>query len=236
MMVTQKPQKVTLRCLLRKQAMPQKRMRKSKTMKTRRRPAVSFMSYQPRSALIEFPHVWRGTLSESAAGLGIVNTFRANSLFDPDFTGVGAQPLGFDQWSTLYSTYRVISCKYEVTFSNGTGGSCVVGLVKSPNSSLSGSSSWIIERDSSSKTLGPNSGAGNVARFSGTLLPWQVLNVTKQQYMMDGRTNAAMTGNPTVLAYLHTFVLGFGTIASASILVKLKYRAQLINRTEFDLS
>lgn len=186
--------------------------------------------------MIEFPHVWRGTLSESAAGLGIVNTFRANSLFDPDFTGVGAQPLGFDQWSALYSTYRVISCHYDITFSNGTGGSCVVGVVKTPNSTLSGSSSWLIERDSVSKTLGPNTGSGNVTRFTGTLLPWKVLNVTKAQYMMDGRSSSAVTGNPTTLAYLTTYVLGFGTIASASLLVKLKYRAQLINRTEFDLS
>lgn len=33
-----------------------------------------------------------------------------------DFTGVGEQPIGYDQWSALYSTYRVHSVKvaYEI--------------------------------------------------------------------------------------------------------------------------
>lgn len=42
--------------------------------------------------------------------------YRANSLFDPDFTNVGHQPYGFDQWSALYTNYLVrgSSIKVEV--------------------------------------------------------------------------------------------------------------------------
>lgn len=36
-----------------------------------------------------------------------VHTFHANSLYDPDYTGVGVQPFGFDQWSAFYNQYRV---------------------------------------------------------------------------------------------------------------------------------
>jgi len=35
--------------------------------------------------------------------------FRANSIFDPDFTGVGHQPLSHDQYALRYSQYRVVS-------------------------------------------------------------------------------------------------------------------------------
>lgn len=40
--------------------------------------------------------------------------FRASSLFDPDYSGVGAQPRGFDQLMTLYDHYVVIGSKITV--------------------------------------------------------------------------------------------------------------------------
>lgn len=40
--------------------------------------------------------------------------FRLNSLFDPDFTGGGAQPTTFDQWMALYDRYRVVACSCDV--------------------------------------------------------------------------------------------------------------------------
>lgn len=41
--------------------------------------------------------------------------FRANSCFDPDFTGTGHQPMGFDQWSALFNHYTVLGSKISVT-------------------------------------------------------------------------------------------------------------------------
>lgn len=43
-----------------------------------------------------------------------VTQWRANSLFDPDLTGVGHQPRGFDQWMTLYQKYAVLSSTITV--------------------------------------------------------------------------------------------------------------------------
>ncbi len=42
------------------------------------------------------------------------NIYRANSVFDPDETGAGHQPLGFDQWMLAYQTFTVIGCKMHV--------------------------------------------------------------------------------------------------------------------------
>lgn len=38
-------------------------------------------------------------------------TFRGNSLFDPNYTGAGNQPLGFDEISAFYQKYRVFASK-----------------------------------------------------------------------------------------------------------------------------
>lgn len=44
------------------------------------------------------------------------NVFAGNSLFDPDQTGVGVQPYGFDPMATLYGAYNVSASKIKVRF------------------------------------------------------------------------------------------------------------------------
>jgi len=51
------------------------------------------------------------------------NVYRGNSIFDPDLTGTGGQPMGTDQWANFYSFYTVLGSKIEVT-SQQNGGSC----------------------------------------------------------------------------------------------------------------
>jgi hypothetical protein len=44
----------------------------------------------------------------------IVQRFRGNDLFDPDVSGVGSQPYGFDQLMSLYGKFRVLGSKLTV--------------------------------------------------------------------------------------------------------------------------
>lgn len=39
--------------------------------------------------------------------MGAAQTYRLNSLFDPDLTGGGTQPYGFDTLATIYKQYKV---------------------------------------------------------------------------------------------------------------------------------
>lgn len=45
-------------------------------------------------------------------------TFRGNGLYDPDQSGVGHQPLGFDQWMAFYAKYRCYASRIKVTILN----------------------------------------------------------------------------------------------------------------------
>lgn len=66
---------------------------------------------------LKFQHKYATTVS--LASTPSVNggwRFRANSLFDPDQSGVGHQPMMFDQLSALYNHYTVIGSKLKVTF------------------------------------------------------------------------------------------------------------------------
>jgi hypothetical protein len=40
--------------------------------------------------------------------------FRGTSLFDPDLTGTGAQPTGFDEWAAFYNRYVVTHSKIRI--------------------------------------------------------------------------------------------------------------------------
>lgn len=38
-------------------------------------------------------------------------TYRMNSIYDPDYTSTGHQPMGFDQWKAFYEKYIVLGFK-----------------------------------------------------------------------------------------------------------------------------
>ncbi len=63
-----------------------------------------------------------------AAGVtGTGQLWRLNSLFDPDQTGVGHQPYGFDVLTQYYSKYLVVAARWTITATT-IGGSAEVGI------------------------------------------------------------------------------------------------------------
>nr|QKI29027.1 Cap [Kummerowia striata CRESS virus] len=44
--------------------------------------------------------------------------FRANSIYDPDYTGSGHQPYFRDTWASMYDYYSVLACKYTIRMYN----------------------------------------------------------------------------------------------------------------------
>ncbi len=59
------------------------------------------------------------TLTAGAAGVfGTEQVFRLNSLYDPDLTGTGHQPYGFDTLATLYYKYKVLAVRVSLKVSD----------------------------------------------------------------------------------------------------------------------
>lgn len=57
-------------------------------------------------------------LDPGVGGTTATHVFSLNSLYDPDVTGAGHQPIGFDQLMPLYDHYTVIGARVRVTASN----------------------------------------------------------------------------------------------------------------------
>lgn len=54
--------------------------------------------------------------SVGAATTTVINQFIANGAYDPNYTGVGHQPRGFDQFMSSYEAYTVTGSKMSVNF------------------------------------------------------------------------------------------------------------------------
>jgi len=72
-------------------------------------------------AKVTLPTRYFGTFSLTTT-LGAVNTYviRASDLYDPDYTGSGHQPMGFDQIMTSYNHFAVLRAKLNIICSNTT--------------------------------------------------------------------------------------------------------------------
>jgi hypothetical protein len=95
---------------------------------------------------IGFPDELKCTLKYVEEGISFsglapsAQVFRINSLFDPNLTGVGHQPLWFDQLAFVYGKYLVTAARVEAEIINlnGTNGiaTCVASYDDVDNSAL----------------------------------------------------------------------------------------------------
>lgn len=65
-------------------------------------------------------------------------TYRLSSVFDPDYTAVGHQPLGFDQWANFYERYVVKGAKVYITAKDtNNNADTMIGLTATINEEIS---------------------------------------------------------------------------------------------------
>ncbi len=156
------------------------------------------------------------------------------SCFDPNLTGVGHQPLGFDQWATFYTKYRVHGIKYEFTFINTstTTQSDAIVLPKDQNT-VTTSANTLWERPyTKRKILGVEGSGQAVKTIRGYINPSRVLGFSKLQYNTDDLTHALVGSNPSTMAFLQIYVSPVDQATDITVIVraKLTYYVEFFQR------
>lgn len=130
---------------------------------------------------------------------------RANSMFDPNETGVGHQPMGFDQYATLFHQYRVFKVAYRfvcMPLGAQSGSRMAIGF-QNNGTAWPTSMDAIAEKPRTFvKTLAYDGPTTIKGKF---YLP-RAMGMTPEQYRTDPETAAAISTNPLefaniVLAY-----------------------------------
>lgn len=178
------------------------------------------------------------TISIDVSAASIANhVFRCNSVFDPDLTGIGHQPFGYDQHTLLYDRYRVLSSKITVTpvdvdSSNGT--PCLWGIYEDVDGSLTYSLGTSIIEDTRNKgKWSLHSGISSSPGFTGNTMKGvsRSLKFTNRSLGADVRNNTTLvTTNPDSdqdrLFHLWCSSIGGNNPIAQSFIVQIDYVVQ----------
>jgi hypothetical protein len=147
--------------------------------------------------------------------------YRLNSVFDPDETGVGGQPAGYDQLKTLYGRYRVMACKYNVSMTGMTSGGAGMLAVAPSDSALSTTAEAVA--DFRYAKSGEFQYSGFKAQVSGTLHIGELLGYSDESVLANSNLDAAVTGNPAFQQHLLINFETTGATDTVELDVTLEY-------------
>jgi len=175
-------------------------------------PLVSSQSFQPRWMRCEMKYCEQFTAAV-AAGTTADQIYRANSLFDPDRTGVGHQPRGFDQLTPMYNRYRVNRLRWHVEFAGAALSTNVcVALV---NGAQTYTTIVDIGETNLRAPIKSCTTGGATTKFFGASDLWRVNGKSQLAYHTDDTTAAEFTNNPVETIDLHIVIQNFNIAAIA---------------------
>jgi len=149
--------------------------------------------------------------------------YRGNSLFDCDFTGVGGQPDGFDQWKTLYGVYRVVAVDVEVSAVGGNGFGLIVVVPTTSSSAFSSAE----EAEGFRKAKAQVFTTQQRACLKGSWHTGEILGKEDVAILSDPNDSSAVTTNPAEQTFIHVCAETTGASDIVYFWIKLTYYVRL---------
>jgi len=163
-------------------------------------------------------------------------TFRANSLFDPDFTSTGHQPFYYDQYISVYEKYRVYAAKLTLRILNGSATSAIVCAIPCSQIPTITSLSQAMELPRAVYTppLETNNLRSNTVSVNASTR--EILGLTKPQ-LYDADFGATFSSNPVELWYYSLyFAPTSGQLSNLIVQVRLEFDCEFYDRAPVSLS
>jgi hypothetical protein len=163
--------------------------------------------------------------------------YRGNSVYDPDYSGAGHQPTGFDNLAALYARYRVLSSDIVVSALNNIGTTPAVAVIV-PNTEIltyTNANEFKESLRARKTTAIPVAGYGTrTVRHrcsSGAILG---LNMTET---FNEGTASAINTNPAHIWYWNVVAVNMLTVGvNLTIDVRIKYRVEFFDKINPGLS
>jgi hypothetical protein len=194
-------------------------------------PRHSFCNgYAPDEMFVTFEYT--DVISASAAANTYSYQWRANSLFDPNYTATGSQPVGFDEVSALYRSYLVYSADIETTLTCAdTAGVALVATAENP-----AYLNTIVLGGTPGCRVGATVKNGPPAKFKTHVDVAKVYGL--QPGSIDGNTDyiSSVSANPTKAVYWNVAFDTTGATDVCTIVQKIRYHARMFQRQTLNIS
>lgn len=189
----------------------------------------------PDKLMTKFKYTDSKILNDNVGGVGAIHVFSGNSLHDPDHTGIGGQPLGYDQWSAFYSKYMVYGAKIKCTFlsrSNlaSTGNLCVTVVPQPSVPSVTYSPIDIIQHPYSKyKYLTQGDGSRGVSTITTYMSAKKMFGINQLDTTDHG---AIVGGDPSDRWFygIQAIAMDGTSTLSVQVLVEITYYACMYDR------
>lgn len=150
--------------------------------------------------------------------------YRLNSIWDPDFTGTGTQPIGYNFWTAGYSRYRVWRAIVTLDFNNTENDLVlgVAGMLATNNATALTATPTLIGNPFHKYKL--TSPSGNSMRLRMDLWLPQITGQSDIQYEGNTNTQSNFNASPGEFIMLHNYygITSGGTIDGARI-ISIRY-------------
>jgi len=193
--------------------------------------------------MIEFPYVENVNM-DPTSGAPVVQLWNLTGLYDPNQTGTGHQPMGFDQWlGIFYNYYCVVEVYWDVTVfsqnATGTGQALIVhGL--SDDSSVSSDTTTLWENPTFTVTpLGSMGSSHDIVRFHGHLDIAHHFGITRAALLAAANHQGTSAAIPAENVFLQVVAAANNTTVNPDNIItwtKLRFLAVLSERRELPQS
>lgn len=184
---------------------------------------------QGSTTAVDFHYSTRVSLNPGVGGLAASQVFRLSSIHDPDFSGIGHQPVGHDQFAALYERYQVYEIEYHVEYVNRDAAqNQAVGVRFSDVSTVSTDRDVNIENGYGEWALLGSINAGP-RKFTGKVFVNSIHGVSYKQYMSNDDYGANFGSNPVEEAYMIMWADGLGDDSDAvDAVVHIVYKTKVM--------
>lgn len=224
--------------------MRNQRMRRNTARRTKKAPkgndGLGFWQVSPFKPFLTttFKYASLSNMLEAAVGSGVQYLWNLNSLYDPDGTSVGHQPLYFDQLLTAggpYSRYVVYKTKVKITVTNISANPVMFAIYLQAGTIDFPSRETLAEKPMCKKVFLPQSGGGPVTRSITLNVPiHKVFGIPRVRVMNDDVYVGMYNSNPSQVAYGVAMMYsqpGAGVVAQVSVATELEFFARVFGRT-----
>lgn len=188
-----------------------------KTKKSNRRPRfyrrkrrnMLYKAPMPNKFATKLRYVGQTTINPGVAGSAAVHVINAIGCYDPDITGVGHQPRGFDELMSMYDHYTVIGSKITVSFTQAYASSynpMYIGIaLKDDVTTYTDPNDYLEGRNLVSAVLPAHyvNNPATMRTLSKSFSLRKFLSVTKA--MSSNQYRGTSSSNPNDGAYFHIF-------------------------------